>query len=64
MAEVVFYALKGRSVEQKRALVRDFTDAVVEHDGINVGAVTVTIVESARENKARAGELFTDMANT
>ena len=31
MPEVVFYALGGRSVEQKRALVKDFTDAVVKN---------------------------------
>jgi hypothetical protein len=29
MPEVVFYALGGRSIEQKRGLIKDFTDAVV-----------------------------------
>ncbi len=31
MPEVVFYALGGRSIEQKRALIKDFTDAVVKN---------------------------------
>ena len=61
MPEIVFYALAGRSVEQKRALIKDFTDAVVKNYNVEPGAVTVTIVESAREDKAKGGVLFSDM---
>lgn len=60
MPEIVFYALGGRSVEQKRALIKDFTDAVVKHYHVDAGAVTITIVESAREDKAKGGVLFSD----
>jgi 4-oxalocrotonate tautomerase len=61
MPEVVFYALSGRSVEQKRALIKDFTDAVVKNYKVDPSAVTITIVESAREDKAKGGVLFSDM---
>jgi 4-oxalocrotonate tautomerase len=62
MPEVVFYALGGRSVEQKRALIKDFTDAVVKNYQVDPSAVTITIVESAKEDKAKGGVLFSDMA--
>jgi 4-oxalocrotonate tautomerase len=61
MPEVVFYALGGRSVEQKRALIKDFTDAVVKNYKVEPSAVTITIVESAKEDKAKGGVLFSDM---
>jgi 4-oxalocrotonate tautomerase len=61
MPEVVFYALGGRSIEQKRALIKDFTDAVVKNYKVDPGAVTITIVESAKEDKAKGGVLFSDM---
>ena len=31
MPEIYIYAVKGRSMDQKRALVKDVTDAVVRH---------------------------------
>jgi 4-oxalocrotonate tautomerase len=61
MPEIVFYALGGRSTEQKRALIKDFTDAVVKNYNVDASAVTVTIVESAKEDKAKGGVLFSDM---
>jgi 4-oxalocrotonate tautomerase len=61
MPEVVFYALGGRSIEQKRALIKDFTDAVVKNYKVDPSAVTITIVESAKEDKAKGGVLFSDM---
>jgi 4-oxalocrotonate tautomerase len=61
MPEIVFYALGGRSVEQKRALIKDFTDAVVKNYNVDASSVTITIVESAKEDKAKGGVLFSDM---
>src|SRR5260370_3730798 len=61
MPEVVFYALGGRSIEQKRALIKDFTDAVVKNYKVDPSAVTITIVESAKEDKAKGAVLFSDM---
>jgi 4-oxalocrotonate tautomerase len=61
MPEVVVYALGGRSIDQKRALVKDITDAVVKNYSVEPGAVVVTIVESAKEDKAKGGVLFSEM---
>jgi 4-oxalocrotonate tautomerase len=61
MPEIVVHALDGRSVEQKRALIKDLTDAVVRNYDVDAGTVTINIVESARENKARGGVLFSDV---
>jgi len=62
MPEVVVYALGGRSVDQKRALVKDITNAEVKNYSVEPGAVVVTIVESAKEDKAKGGVLFSEMA--
>ena len=61
MPEVVVYALEGRSVDQKRALMKDITAAVVKNFGAPADAVTVTLVESPKINKAKGGVLFSEM---
>jgi 4-oxalocrotonate tautomerase len=60
MPEVYVHAVEGRSIDQKRALVKDITDAVVKHFGVTSDAVLVQIVESAKENKAKGGVLFSE----
>jgi 4-oxalocrotonate tautomerase len=60
MPEVYVHAVEGRTLEQKRALVRDITDAVVRHFQVEPAAVMVQIVESPRHNKAKGGVLFSD----
>jgi 4-oxalocrotonate tautomerase len=62
MPEVVVYILEGRSIEQKRGLVKDITDAVVKNAGAPADAVTVSLVETARTSKAKGGVLFSEMA--
>jgi 4-oxalocrotonate tautomerase len=62
MPEIVVHALDGRSVEQKRALIKELTEAVVRNYSVDASTVTINIVESARTNKARGGVLFSDMA--
>jgi 4-oxalocrotonate tautomerase len=61
MPEVVVYALEGRSVDQKRALMKDITAAVVKNFGAPADAVTVTLVETSKINKAKGGVLFSEM---
>jgi 4-oxalocrotonate tautomerase len=58
MPEIVVHELDGRSVEQKRALIKDLTDAVARNYNVDVSTVTINIVESIRESKARGGVLF------
>ena len=50
----------GRSVAQKRALLRAITDAMVEHAGAKPDHLHVTIQEYELENWARAGVLALD----
>ena len=51
MPEVVVYILEGRTLEQKRGLVKDITDAVVKNAGAPADAVTVSLVESPKTSK-------------
>ena len=60
MPEVYVHAVEGRTLDQKRALVKDITAAVVKNFGVPADAVLVQIVESAKENKAKGGVLFSE----
>ena len=60
MPTIDIQALEGRTIEQKRALVRDITEAVVKHFNIGPEAVTIHITEHSKENLAKAGQLFID----
>ena len=60
MPEVIVYAVEGRSLEQKRGLVRDITDAVVKNFGAAPEAVTIQIVEAPKTDKAKGGVLFSE----
>ena len=60
MPEVVIYAVAGRSTDQKKALMKDITDAVVKNFGTPADSVVVTIVESLKINKAKAGVPFNE----
>jgi 4-oxalocrotonate tautomerase len=61
MPEVVIYALGGRSVDQKRALCKDITDAIVKNYKVEPAAVVITLVETAKTDKAKGGVLFAEM---
>ena len=61
MPEVVVYLAEGRSLDQKRGLVKDITDAVVKNAGSTADAVTVSIVESPKNSKGKGGVLFSEM---
>jgi 4-oxalocrotonate tautomerase len=60
MPEVYVHAVAGRSVEQKRALAREITEAVVRHFNVTADRVLVEFIENAPHNKAKGGVLFTD----
>jgi 4-oxalocrotonate tautomerase len=61
MPEVVVYILEGRTLEQKRGLVKDITAAVVKNAGTTPEQVTVSLVETAKTSKAKGGVLFSEM---
>jgi 4-oxalocrotonate tautomerase len=60
MPEIYVHAVEGRTIDQKRALVKDITEAVVRHFKVPAEAVMVQIVESPKDNKAKGGLLFSD----
>ncbi|HTD79040.1 MAG TPA: 2-hydroxymuconate tautomerase [Chloroflexota bacterium] len=60
MPEVIIELAEGRSVDQKRALVKDITAAVVKHAEVPADAVTVIIHENPRTDKAKGGVLFSE----
>lgn len=62
MPEIVVYLLEGRTLEEKRGLVKDITAAVVKNIGAPPESVTVSLVETAKTAKGKAGVLFSDMA--
>ena len=61
MPEVVVYLAEGRSLDQKRGLVKEITDAVVKNCKVDPNVVTVSIMETAKTNKAKGGVLFSEM---
>ena len=60
MPEIFVYAIEGRSLDQKRGLVKDITDAVVRNFNVTADAVMVQIVESPKTSKAKGGKLFSE----
>jgi 4-oxalocrotonate tautomerase len=63
MPEVIVYAVEGRSPQQKRALMKDITDAVVKNFAVKPEQVVVSIMETARTDKAKGGIPFSEMAS-
>jgi 4-oxalocrotonate tautomerase len=60
MPEIYVYAVEGRTIDQKRSLVKDITDAVVRNFKVPAEAVMVQIMESPKDSKAKGGFLFSD----
>ena len=61
MPLVIVKAKEGRTTEQKRALVKDITEAVVKNFKVQPEAVIIDIVDYSGENLAKAGKLSVDM---
>ena len=62
MPEVYVHAVEGRTLDQKRALIKDITDAVVRNFKVDPEAVMVQIMESPKTHKAKGGVLFSERA--
>ena len=60
MPEIILELAEGRTLEQKRAIVKGFTDTLVQAIGVDPEAVVVIIHESPRTDKAKGGVLFCD----
>jgi len=62
MPEIVIHLVEGREPEKKRALMKDITDSVVRHFGVDPEAVVIQIVEAKKADKMKGGLLFTERA--
>jgi 4-oxalocrotonate tautomerase len=60
MPEVIIELAQGRSVDQKRALVKDITEAVVRNCQVTADSVTIIIHENPKTDKAKGGVLFSE----
>jgi 4-oxalocrotonate tautomerase len=60
MPEIQVYAAEGRSMDQKRQLVREITDSVVRIFEVDPQFVVVQIIEAPKTAKARGGVLFSE----
>ena len=60
MPIVIVEADEGRTVEQKRALVKDITEAVCTNFQVEPQTVTILIHEQKKENRGKAGKLAID----
>lgn len=60
MPEIILELAEGRTVEQKRQIVKEFTETMVRVCGVDPEAVVVIIHENPRTDKAKGGILFSD----
>ena len=60
MPLVIIEADEGRTVDQKRGLVKDITEAVCKNFNVKPEAVSILIHEGKKENRGKAGKLAID----
>jgi 4-oxalocrotonate tautomerase len=60
MPEIVIHLVEGRDPEKKRAVMKDITDSIVRHFGVDPEAVVVQIVEAKKSDKMKGGQLFSE----
>jgi 4-oxalocrotonate tautomerase len=60
MPLVSISADEGRTIEQKRGLVKDITEAVCKNFDVKPETVIIQILEGKKENRAKAGKLAID----
>ena len=60
MPEVHVYLAEGRTVEQKKKLMKAISDAVVSTIGTDINRVTVQIIEAPKTDKMKGGVTFAD----
>jgi 4-oxalocrotonate tautomerase len=60
MPLVTIKIIEGRTIEQKRGLVKDVTEAIAKNIGCQPSAVHIDIVDLKKENTGQGGKLFSD----
>ncbi|HEX4297749.1 MAG TPA: tautomerase family protein [Devosia sp.] len=61
MPEILVHLAAGRTAAQKKALMKDITDAVVKSLSVQPDRVVVQIVESPKDSKSRGGVPFSEL---
>ena len=61
MPEILVHLAAGRTSAQKKALMRDITEAVVKNLGVPPERVVVQLVESPKDSKSRGGIPFDEL---
>jgi len=62
MPEVYIHAVQCGTLDQRRRLVREVTEAVARNLNVAEDAVLIQLMESSPEAKAKGGVLFSDRA--
>lgn len=60
MPNIFIETFEGRSLEEKRKVVEEITNAVSQIWNVDKEVVNIRILENKRENVARGGKLFSD----
>jgi 4-oxalocrotonate tautomerase len=60
MPQVTIKCIEGRTIDQKRGLVKDITEAFIKHFDVEGDKVGIEIIELSKDNLARSGQLFID----
>jgi 4-oxalocrotonate tautomerase len=60
MPEVTILMAAGRTLEQKKALMLDVSQAVSKHAGADLENVTVQIIEAPLTDKMKGGKTFAE----
>ena len=60
MPTVIIEADEGRTIEQKRSLAKDVTEAVCKNYHVDPQAVIILFHEQKKENRAKGGVLILD----
>ena len=60
MPFVTIKIIEGRTLDQKRSMARDVTEAIAKNVGCPTSAVQIDIIEMKEENIAQGGKLFCD----
>ncbi|MFA6331565.1 MAG: tautomerase family protein [Methanoregula sp.] len=60
MPVIILKSRKGLSIEQKRRIVKEFTDSLVSITGVKKELVTIFIEEKELEDIGKAGRLRCD----
>ena len=58
MPLVTIKIIEGRTVEQKRGMVKDVTEAIAKNIGCPHSAVQIDIVDLKQENISQGGKLY------